>query len=236
MKKIICLILALATMFIFVSCGECETHVDENKDRICDECGAAVELPGDAIFAMAKDADPTMISTIVAVTRGDVSYTSNYITSVYSAEDFVHEYTTQRPAGLDDDTDKAYVETTAKVTYKSGVYTYSELVDGAYTEPVVMNEAPVVEYLYVTNKINSTNVTNFTIDKSGKIMKATLTKEQCEAIFGITVNTDGDIALTITTNGVRLANVSLIYTRTDGTIITSETSYSYAPLSTDSVD
>ncbi len=236
MKKIICLILALATMFIFVSCGECETHVDENKDGICDECEASVEVPGAAIFAMAAEADPTMVSTIVSVTRDDVSYTSNYTTSIYSVDNFVHEYTTQRPAGLTDDTEEAVVTKTAKVEYENGVYTYFEYVNGAYTEGAVMNEAPVVEYLYVKNEINADNVTNFTIDRSGKIMTATLTSEQCKAIFGVNVDTQENITLTITTNGVRLAKISLLYTRADGTIISSDTSYSYAPLSIEGVE
>lgn len=236
MKKIICLILALATMFIFVSCGECETHVDENKDGICDDCEASVEVPGAAIFAIVAKTDPTMVSTIVSVTRGDVSYTSNYTTSIYSEDNFVHEYTTQRPAGLTDDTDEAVITKTAKVEYDSGVYTYFEYVNGAYTEGVAMNEAPVVEYLYVKDEINADNITNFSIDRSGKIMTATLTKDQCKAVFGVDVDAQDNITLTITTNGVRLAKVSLLYTRTDGTIISSDTSYSYSPLSTEGVE
>ncbi len=235
MKKIICLILALATMFIFVSCGECETHIDENKDGVCDECEATVEVPGAAIFAMAAESDPTTVATIVSVTRGDVSLISSYTTKIYSSESFEHDYTTRRPAGLMDDSDSAVIEKTAKIVYESGAYTYSELVDGSYTAPVAVTEAPTVEYLYVKNNITAENITSFTIDKSGKIMTATLTKEQCETVFGVSVDAT-EITLTITTNGVRLANVDLKYTRTDGTIVTSKTSYSYAPLTTDSVE
>ena len=231
MKKIICLILALATMFIFVSCGECETHVDENKDGICDECEASVEVPGAAIFAMAAESDPTMVSTIVSVTKEDVSYTSNYTTSIYSVNNFVHEYTIQRTADLTDDVEVAIVEKTAKIEYNAGAYTYYEYVDGAYTDGVAMSEAPVVEYLYVKNAISADNISEFTIDKSGKIMTATISKEQCQTIFGVSVDAKDNITLTITTNGVRLAKISLLYTRTDGTIVSSDTSYSYAPLS-----
>lgn len=45
MKKIICLLVAIAAMLALVSCGECETHIDADKDGVCDECGAAVEIP-----------------------------------------------------------------------------------------------------------------------------------------------------------------------------------------------
>ena len=48
MKKIISLILALAALFVFASCGgatECTDHKDNNNDGICDTegCGVAVE-------------------------------------------------------------------------------------------------------------------------------------------------------------------------------------------------
>ena len=38
MKKILLLILALTLVFALVSCGECDRHIDENGDGICDEC------------------------------------------------------------------------------------------------------------------------------------------------------------------------------------------------------
>ena len=46
MKKIICLLLAMVTVFAFVSCGEpCEVHVDDNSDGKCDVCEATIETP-----------------------------------------------------------------------------------------------------------------------------------------------------------------------------------------------
>ena len=226
MKKIICLLLAVCAMLVFVSCGECETHVDENKDGVCDECEASVELPGAAIFKMVAEAEPTVIATIASTTIDDVSYTSDYTTYIYSADSYKHEFNIERPAGPDDDSDSAVVKVPGVVEYAEGVYKLNG---------EIVAEAPVVEYLDVCNNINAENVTSFSVDKSGKTMTATLTKAQCKAIFGVEPDAD-NISLTITTNGVRLTKITLNYTRTSGVIVTSETSYSYAPHSTEGAE
>lgn len=43
MKKILIIVLALTLVFALVSCGECDEHIDENGDNICDECGEKIE-------------------------------------------------------------------------------------------------------------------------------------------------------------------------------------------------
>ena len=43
MKKILLLILLLTLVFALVSCGECDGHIDENGDGLCDECDEKIE-------------------------------------------------------------------------------------------------------------------------------------------------------------------------------------------------
>ena len=45
MKKLIVLLMAIITVFALVSCDECESHTDSDKNGLCDECGAKVEIP-----------------------------------------------------------------------------------------------------------------------------------------------------------------------------------------------
>lgn len=45
LSMVFSLILAFALAFSLVSCGECDEHVDENKDYICDECDAELQKP-----------------------------------------------------------------------------------------------------------------------------------------------------------------------------------------------
>ena len=44
MKKILLLILALTLVLALVSCGECDGHIDENGDGLCDECNEKIEV------------------------------------------------------------------------------------------------------------------------------------------------------------------------------------------------
>lgn len=221
MKKIICLLLALVAVFALAACGTepCEIHADTDGNLVCDVCESEVD-GGYAIFAMVAASEPTQVTTIEEVSIDGAPFTSIYTTTIYADGSFTHRAETQRPATLADEDEDGVVESTKVVEYKNGVYT----VDG---ESVV--EAPVINQLGVKREINAKNVKSYTVDKNGKTLTAMLDKAACEAIFGISVSADS-VSLTVTTNGVRLSQITVSYTDANGSIITTQTSYSYTPV------
>ena len=202
------------------STTKCAVCDDADLDGNCDVCGSRVNTPGRVIFKMILDSDPSTIKTIDQVSIAGVSYERVYTTYIYSESSFKHTVTGKRPASIYDDTEDDFVPVNETVTYSNGVYT----VNG-----VVTAGAPEVSYLGVQRAITPKNVPNPTFSNGGKTMKATLSAADCEAIFGISVDAS-EINLTIDTNGVRLHMITLSYTDVNGTIVTSTTSYSYAPV------
>ena len=220
MKKLICLLLALVAMFALVSCGECDTCVDDDKDGLCDECGGPVALPGAEIFAMVKNAEPTQITTIDEVSMDGEAYNRVYNTTIYSDGSFKHVFEIERPASLDEESESAVVVESGVIEYANGKYTLNGEAVAA---------APEVAYINAKNEITAANVTDFTIDSTGRVLTANLTTAACKAIFGIDVEAE-NITLTLTTNGTRLSQIVLSYTDANGVTVTSQTSYSYAPV------
>ena len=89
MKKIICLLLALVTVFVFVSCGEpCAVCVDDNGDGKCDVCKLDYVSPADVIFNMAAASNPTTVKTVTESAIDGVSYIGVYNTVIYDDGSF----------------------------------------------------------------------------------------------------------------------------------------------------
>ena len=69
--KRICLItFLLLTLFLFISCGECDFHVDENKDGFCDECNELVKVEQPQI-----PQEPVVDDSLVLIEGGEAKFT-----------------------------------------------------------------------------------------------------------------------------------------------------------------
>ena len=224
MKKIICLLLAMVTVFAFVSCGEpCEVHVDDNSDGKCDVCEIDYVSPENVIFNMVAASNPTTVKTVTEASFDGVSYIGVYDTVIYEDGSFTYSFNQQRPVHIDEDIDEPYVTEEGTVGYENGVYTLNgEAVVGA----------PDVAYMNIKAAINKTNITNFKVDSTGRELTATINAEACKAIFGINVNAES-ISLTVKTNGVRLHQVILSYEDANGVVVTAQTSFAYTPVAKD---
>ena len=224
MKKIICLLLAMVTVFAFVSCGEpCAVHVDDNSDGKCDVCEIDYVSPENVIFNMVAASNPTTVKTVTEASFDGVSYVGVYDTVIYDDGSFTYSFNQQRPVHIDEDIDEPYVTEKGTVGYENGVYTLNgEAVVGA----------PDVAYMNIKAAINKTNITNFKVDSTGRELTATINAEACKAIFGINVNAES-ISLTVKTNGVRLHQVILSYEDANGVVVTAQTSFAYTPVAKD---
>ena len=223
MKKIICLLVALVMMFAMVSCGEqcAENCVDENEDGKCDVCGFDYENPGVAILKMVAEANPTSIKTVTGVSSDGAGYTGVYETTIYSANHFVYEYEYERAKSPFEEGDEAVAVEKGELVYKDGSY----VLNG-----VAVSGAPDVAYLDIKSEINAENIGKYTVDKTGRVLTATLTSEACQKIFGINPGAE-NVTLTLKTDGIRLAQIDITYTNAANVVVSIQTSYSYAAVS-----
>ena len=224
MKKIICLLLALVTVFVFVSCGEpCAVCVDDNGDGKCDVCKLDYVSPADVIFNMAAASNPTTVKTVTESSIDGVSYIGVYNIVIYDDGSFDYSFTQQRPVSPLEDIDEPVVTDEGVLNYKDGVYMLNgEAVTGA----------PDVAYLNIKSAITKENITEYKVDSTGRELKATLNAAACKTIFGINVNAES-ISLTVKTNGTRLHQIILSYEDANGVVVTAQTSFAYTPVAVD---
>ena len=202
MKKIICLILALACCFTFFACGKTDETLEEYLDVV-------------------NATNASNITTKTTHTRGDVVYKGMYETEM--TEDgfvFTYEYEEKAPVVAG--------STTGSVITKSGEIVYNGqyyVVNGG--EPTTA--APDVAYMSLTLKLTSETIGEYTLSRDGNTLTAKLSAEQVKAIFGTDISAT-NATLTLKTAGGRLSRVNLAYTTTEGTDVLIETSYTYAPV------
>ena len=205
MKKIICLILALACSFALFSCG--------------DEEGPA---PEDKLIEIAGSSEPTQIITRTYYTEKSTSilYEGVY-TTVFTDGGFTLEYSYQEkaPISLDSDAGAGSVATkTGKVEYKDGKYS----TDGGETW---VSEAPDTVTLGVVFNVTKANLGTYTVSDDGKTLEAVLTAENVANLLGITIPAETADAV-ITTNGTYLTGMTIEYSSEQADVVIA-TSYSY---------
>ncbi len=204
MKKIICLILALACCVALFACGG---KGDETLE---------------AYLATVNASEPTNITTLTNHTRSDVSYTGMYETQM-TKDGFVftYEYEEKAPVTLDG---------TGSVITKSGEIVYDGkqyVVDGVPT-----SVAPDVAYMSLALNLTADNIGEYKLSKDGNTLTAEISAEQVKAIFGTGISAAA-ATLKLVVAGGRLSGVELAYTTTDGTGVLIKTSYTYAPIAAD---
>jgi len=200
MKKIICLILALACCFALFACGK----TDETLE---------------AFLASVNASEPTDITTLTTHTRGDVYYNGTYETVITeNGFVFTYEYEEKAPVTAD--------STTGSVITKSGEIVYDGqkyLLNG---EPTTA--APEVAYMSLTLNLTAQTIGEYRLSRDGNTITAEISADQVKAIFGTEISAT-TATLTVKLAGNRLSRVNLAYTTTDGTEVLVETSYTYTP-------
>ena len=196
MKKIICLILALACCFTLFACGK----TDETLEAFLEKVNAT---------------EPTTITTKTTHTRGDVVYNGMY-TTVMNEDGFVFTYEYDEKAPITADS------TTGSIITKSGEIVY----DGAkYTvNGETTTVAPDIAYMSLTLNLTAETVGEYRLSRDGNTLTANISADQVQAIFGTEISTTA-ATLTLKIAGNRLSRVILEYTTADNTAVYIETSY-----------
>ena len=208
MKKFLAVLLALTCAFAMFACNEeetpCTTHIDEDKNNLCDVCGAdvtPVEDPTpvnnyrtDAV-AFINALDTTVVENIrVEVTvkiEGD-AYTSTY-TTVY-----------------DDD---GSAEMTYKIAKVPGV---DSALDVEYDEGKVQNPADgSIGVTGIKLNLKSDRIENYTVN--GNILTISLSAADASAVVGYSVPADATLVVTKADNQI----VSMTLTYADTVIVCS---------------
>lgn len=201
MKKIISFLLLLGCVFAFAACAPSS------------ETG-----PKD-IFALAKSSvTPTRIVTDVTYQEkdGGSTYGGHYVTES-EGQNAIMTYEYTRPARLDEAADSETKTVKGTIYYKDGKVSTDG--DTYETESLVWSGGSFA--------LDKALLADVTVSEDGRTLTATLTPENAEKILGSAPSTDGNITLTVKSNGTYITNVNLAYTTPSGAAVTVRTSRSY---------
>ncbi len=205
-KRIVCLLLALACTAALFSCGP----------------------SADDFIEIAAKSSPTKITTLTSVNDGDETLAGKFVTTV-DGSNSVMEYEYQRYAtveeGVAENNPNGFIKTlSGKVIYKDGAYSTD---DGV----TFTTDIPDASALQIQFKLTKKNLGKFSVTDGGKTLTTTITSAQAKAILGRDIEaTEDGVVLTIVTDGVYLRSVSVSYATENAENISIETSYSYNTL------
>ena len=199
MKKILCLLLALACAFSLFAC--------KSEDVM------------DLFVQTVEASNATKITTRYSYTdaSGEV-FNGSFVTEI-DGEDFVLNYDYERYATIEEAADSYKVSVEGSVYYKDGKY--SEDGETWFTT------APDTGAIAIKFNLDKANLGEYTLSPDGNTLNATLTAEQALAVLGADLDISGTAELTVVTNGKYLTSVSVNYTTASNGTVTLDTSYTY---------
>ncbi len=216
----------------------CDNHKDKNDDGICDVdgCGASyndgpdgsVTVDGtvSGVCDLVASAAPTKVvtkATIVAANGDDLS--SSLITEIEgsnSISTYTYKYYPTPAESLENGSFDRIATKTDVIYYKDGLYS----VDGGKSWVAAAPSALSIKF-----DLQESYLTDTQLAEEGAVLSAKVNAENALKIFGTDMEADGDIAITVTTNGVNLYMVELSYTTASGATVNIQTTYTYQPLS-----
>ena len=205
MKKILCMILALACVFAFASCN----------NGGGDDSGVTAKTLEDVV----KDSAPTRVKSFITYSYGDdFTLDAEYSLST-SGNDAIFSYSyevlPELGAGISNIETKSGV-----IYYKDGKFSIDgDTWGGGAVAPTESKLDLVRSAFKIYNK-----------SEDGRTLTATTTGANMESVIGNAIEADGDVTIVVVTNGVYLTGVTITYKSTAGADVVIETSYTYNPL------
>ena len=205
MKKSLCLILALAlclgSVVALASCSE------EERD----------------IYDLAADINPTKTTTFVSyVTASGEELEGEYVLEC-DGDDSIFTFTYDRyrtTAEAIEDNSSDPIKTVTGTVYCQ---------DGKYSDDGVnWGSSPVATE--ISFKLEADKLTDAQISADGKTLTAALTAENAKSVLGTDLSADGNLSLTVTSNGTYITGVEVTCTTASGATVVVRTSYSYNKL------
>ena len=201
MKKIICLLLALACMFAVVSCASkseasIQDIINQNK--------------------------PTKVTTLVSF-AGAKTLNGKFINTIDNVNGLsIYEYDFERLAKVSEMNSGSIKSIQGKIYYKNGQISKNE---GETWESTGVSEAVNFKL-----QLDERNFKTFEYTPDGNSVNATIAPENVQAVLGIAISTAEDVSVNIVTNGKYLNRITISYKTTDGAAVVVDTSYTYSPV------
>lgn len=223
MKKILCMLTALACAFSIVSC-----NVGGGTGDGGDNGGPKVEV-GNPIEDVVVASSPTKIVTKVTYLYpdGDIRYGTD-LNGDYSLEidgdDAIFRYDYNTFATIEEGADNWIKTVAGTVYYKDGKV--------SVTDGEVWDAIPAIA---VNRRFQLLKNHFKTYEKSEdeKTLTATITGSNIAGVIGYEISAIGDISFVLTTDGIYMRSITISYTSLEGAVVTIDTSYSYNEITLD---
>ena len=211
MKKILCLLLALVSVFAFVACGDEPPVIPSGPAELSAE---------EKFIDIVDSSEPTKITTLYSyVTPEEDALNARYVTEIKEGG-YTFTYKKDRFATVEEAAPTPIVTDEGVVYYKDGKYS----TDGE----TWFSEAPDVDAMSMKFDISLDNIgESYSFNEEYTELTITADNDGAKAIFGIDFAASGDITVKVSTNGKYLTMVSVSYTTASGATVTLDTSYTY---------
>ncbi|MBR5449171.1 MAG: hypothetical protein IKV43_04195 [Clostridia bacterium] len=205
MKRILGLILVLALavscVFAFASC---------KKDTATTK----------SVYDLVASANPTKTVTLTDYVKGGVTYEGEFIMSV-EGNNSIFEFSYERPRTVAEGAEEG---TTNPIKTVDGVIYFK---DGKFSEDGDKWTAEAPSTTLFSFDLKAEYLTGASITDDGKTLTAEMTPENAIKVLGTDLKPQGNVKITVKTNGVSLSKVVLQYVTADGASVTIDTSYTY---------
>ena len=218
MKKIISLFLVVLCVFSMFSCAKDDG--ENNNDQSGNSENTVTAL--DKVNGIIDDSLATRIVTHVDYTYGGETFKGRYTTQIDRASDKSQfDFSYQRLAIPGEDVSDSHIKTIAgTVYYKNGEVSSNK---GANWQTLGSG------YLEFSLDFSENKLTSYEVSEDGNDITAKVSAENSMRVFGTEIAAEGDITVTVDTNGEYLYSVTISYTAKDtGATVVVNTTYDYS--------
>lgn len=206
-KKIISLLLALSMLFgVALMLGSCNSNEEE--------------VPRD-IYAIANESAATSVTTQIDYTTAEGDSLDGWFAMQSEGNNAILTYEFSRLQTVEEAAENGL----GRIVREEGKYYY---IDGIYYksgegEPWI-GAPDDTEYKF---DLQESKLIDPSISQDGKMLVATMTPENCVEMFGFDIDANGDLVLTVETNGTNLTRLEISCTTVSGASVYIRSSYSY---------
>ena len=208
MKRILGLILvlalALSCVFVFAACKKDEPAPTNTK----------------TIYDLVASANPTKTVTLTDYVKGETTYEGEFIMSV-EGNNSIFEFSYERPKTIPEGAEDGITNSVKEV---SGVIYFK---DGKFSEDGDKWTAEAPATTLFAFDLKAEYLTGAAITNEGKTLTAEMTAENAIKVLGTDLKPQGNVKITVNSNGVNLSRVILEYVTADGASVRIDTTYTY---------
>ena len=218
MKKILCMLVALACVFSIVAC---DFSGGSNND------GNQIEI-GNPLEEVVSASKPTKVVSLTKYLYPESHPFANedfdgFYSLEIDGEDAIFSYDYKTLAAVEDVEDGPIKPVVGHIYFKGGKIS----TDGDAWEVV----SP--ETLTFTLNLLKNRFKTYEKSEDEKTLTATITSENLETVIGYKLSADGDISFVLKTDGVFLRRITISYKSVTGADVIIDTSYTYNDITLD---